>query len=314
MFTVLKAGLMTLLTDAGRFGQAKLGLTQGGPMDPFAFELANYLVGNQSDSTALEMTLGGLHLKTDLTTWVCVSGAPLNWRIDDVQQPMWQSVQVRAGQTIELDVPETGLRSYLAVAGGFAIAPSFGSTTTVLREGIGGLDGNKLKVDDQLCVGPMHATLRKQALPETAIPQYQQELVLRLIPAYQYQEFSAASRALFFTSTYEVSHQADRMGYRLQGQKVPSQTTNMLSEGIALGAVQIPADGQPIVLLNDRQTIGGYPKIGSVLSLDCAKLAQCRPGGKISFEPISMEQAHNLMLLSRSRKQNLLARLDSIHG
>ncbi|GGO64669.1 biotin-dependent carboxyltransferase family protein [Bowmanella pacifica] len=312
MFVVTKPGMMSLLTDAGRFGQAGLGLTQGGPVDPFAFELANHLVGNEVPTTTLEVTLGGLQLEVRQDALISVTGAPLPLTIDGQGQPLWQSIRVKAGSLIDLGMQTAGLRTYLAVQGGFDITPAFGSTSTVLREGIGGLEGSKLKAGDKLPVGSVAAQGRLRKLPASAIPDYPQELTAHLIPAYQYEAFSATSRAIFFSSTYQVSNQADRMGYRLQGASVPCSISSMLSEGIALGAVQVPADGQPIVLLNDRQTIGGYPKLGSVLSLDCARLGQCRPGAQIQFELISLEQAHNLLMLHHARQQRMLTNLEEL--
>lgn len=312
MFRVLKPGMMSLLTDAGRFGQAGLGLTQGGPMDPFAFGMANILAGNTAPCTALEVTMGGLQLEARQDALICVTGAPLELTVNEQPQPLWQSIRIKAGSRIELGMQTAGLRTYLAVHGGFDITPAFGSSSTVVREGIGGLNGGKLNAGDELPIGEAFEQAVCKKLPESAIPQYQQNITVGLIPAYQYAAFSATSRAVFFSSTYQVSNQADRMGYRLQGPSVASNTTSMLSEGIALGAVQVPADGQPIVLLNDRQTIGGYPKLGSVLSLDCARLGQCRPGANIQFELISLEQAHNQLMLHHARQQRLLTYLEEL--
>ncbi|GAB3020501.1 5-oxoprolinase subunit C family protein [Bowmanella dokdonensis] len=308
---VTAAGLMSLLMDAGRFGKASLGLTQGGPVDPFAFELANHLVGNESNTTAIEVTLGGLSLQAQTDCVVSVTGAGLPVKLNGRDSPMWRAFVVRAGESLELGQPESALRSYVAVQGGFAVTPQFGSTSTVMREGIGGLNGNKLQTGDLLPLGKPQR-LHSLALAEPDIPAYSANPVLRLIPGYQFKQFSAVNRALFFASEYEITGQADRMGYRLKGQGVAADIQGMLSEGISLGAVQVPADGQPIVLLNDRQTIGGYPKLGNVLSLDCTSLAQCRPGTKVSFEAISMEQAHNLLHLHRAFKQRLLEQLEPV--
>ncbi|GGD51473.1 biotin-dependent carboxyltransferase family protein [Lacimicrobium alkaliphilum] len=306
-------GLLSLLTDQGRFGKAHLGLTTGGPMDPFAFNLANALVGNSSNATVIETTLGNLSLKAECDCIIAVTGAVSPVNIDGAGHALWQSHQVKRGQTIELGQPGQGLRNYLAVGGGFNVETEFGSTSTVLRESIGGLRGGKLQQGDKLAVGQSAESARCRALPESAIPDYGAMHPLRLITGYQYQDFTDTSRQRFFASEYKISPQADRMGYRLSGPAIPSGLNSMLSEGIALGAVQVPADGQPIVLLNDRQTIGGYPKLGSVLSLDCASLAQWGPGTRISFKPVSIELAHNLLHLHQARLTRLLRQLEREH-
>ncbi|ALS99714.1 biotin-dependent carboxyltransferase family protein [Lacimicrobium alkaliphilum] len=312
-FVIENPGLLSLLTDCGRFGQAHLGLTTGGPMDPFAFNLANALVGNSSNTTLIETTLGGLSLKTGGDCLIAVTGAVTDLKIDNKTAPLWQSHKVKRDQTIELGQPQQGLRNYIAVSGGFGVDPEFGSTSTVLREGIGGLGGTRLQQGDKLAVGQSAASTRCRSLPESAIPDYGTMRPLRLVTGYQFTDFPLSSRQRFFTSEYNISAQADRMGYRLSGPAISSGSRSMLSEGIALGAVQVPADGQPIVLLNDRQTIGGYPKLGSVLSSDCALLAQWAPGTKISFEPVSIEQAHNLLHLHHARLVRILQQLEHRH-
>lgn len=312
-FVIENPGLLSLLTDTGRFGQAHLGLTTGGPMDPFAFRVANALVGNHANATLIETTLGGLSLKAGADGLIAVTGAVTRVMIDGKDRPMWQSHRVRQGQIIELGQPQQGLRNYVAVSGGFDVKQEFGSTSTVLREGIGGLGGTRLQQGDKLAVGQSAASTCCRWLPESAIPDYGVTRPLRLITGYQYSDFPLYSRQRFFTSAYNVSAQADRMGYRLSGPAIPCGSRSMLSEGIALGAVQVPADGQPIVLLNDRQTIGGYPKLGSVLSLDCARLAQWGPGTTISFEPVSIEQAHNLLHLYQARVTRILQQLEQQH-
>lgn len=313
-FVIENPGLLSLLTDCGRFGQAHLGLTTGGPMDPFAFTLANALVANNNNATLIETTLGNLSLKAGCDCLIAVTGALTSLRIDGKDRPLWQSHQLKRGQTIELGQPQQGLRNYLAVSGGFKVDTEFGSTSTVMREGIGGLGGNKLQQGDKLAVGQSAASGPCRKVPESAIPGYGATQPLRLVTGYQFTDFPLSSRQRFFNSEYKISAQADRMGYRLSGPAITSGSRSMLSEGIALGAVQVPADGQPIVLLNDRQSIGGYPKLGSVLSLDCARLSQWGPGTKISFEPVSIEQAHNLLHLYQARLRRLLQQLDDEHG
>ncbi len=297
---VERPGMLSLIQDAGRFGGFNIGLTNGGPVDLLAFHWANRLCSNSLNATAIEISIGGLTLTAQVDTTLAVTGANMPLTINGEVKALWRSYHVKAGDVIALGFANQGVRCYLAVAGGFSITPSFGSTATVCREGIGGLDGGKLLAGDVLACA---STSAKQTLIliDELIPKYSDEIILHTIPSYQQKHFSSRQQRLFFSNEYTVSKSFDRMGYRLNGQAIACNIEGILSEGICHGAVQIPADGQPIVLLNDRQTIGGYPKIGAVCSIDTAKLGQLNQGGKVRFEPISMEQAHNLFHLNLGR-------------
>ena len=290
-------------------GQHRIGLTNGGPLDPHAFEYCNRLLQNRAGTTALEISFGGLKLEAAVDTYICLTGAQMTLRINNHEQPRWEVLAIKAGDSISVDFAEQGCRAYLGVAGGFQVAPSFGSTATVVREKIGGLNGDKLQAGDEL---PCEAVtqLRHLYLPAEHQPHYQNLVTVRVIPGYQQKHFSRYEQRRFFSHAYTVSDRCDRMGYRLEGPAIDCDIEGILSEGICFGAIQVPADGQPIVLLNDRQTIGGYPKIGSALSLDCGHLAQLRPGGTVHFAPVSPHGAHNALHLaaSFSRRQPLMER------
>lgn len=303
MMTVLQTGVLALLQDSGRFGQHRIGLTTGGPLDSEAFHWANRLSGNlpQDNATAIEISVGGLVLKAEADTAIALAGADMPLKINQQAAASWQTQRIKAGDHIELGYAAKGVRAYLAVAGGFAIPPAFSSTATVVREAIGGLNGKALQKNDQLPLNSATSPPDCVMLPPQHRPDYTDQVTLRVIMGYQQQHFSATQQALFFHSEYTVSDKVDRMGFRLEGQAIKADISGMLSEGICYGAIQIPADGQPIVLLNDRQTIGGYPKIGSVLSLDIARLTQLMPGGKVRFTPISIAEAHNALHLSDRR-------------
>ncbi|MDP4535752.1 biotin-dependent carboxyltransferase family protein [Alkalimonas collagenimarina] len=304
-------GILSLLQDQGRFGQSQLGLTTGGPADAEAFRWANALLGNTPGSCCIEISMGGLELTMLQPSRIAVCGAEMPLRINQQPKPLWQSHPVQAGDIIELAMATAGLRSYLAVDGGFQLTPQFGSLSTVVREGIGGLDGGKLKVGQQLAIGT-HQNKPNWQLPKSYRPDYQAPLKLRLIEGYQSDDFSIASKQRFYQHTFRISQQSDRMGYRLEGLALSSQRRSMLSEGICYGAVQVPPDGQPIVLLSDRQTLGGYPKLGSVLSLDCWQLAQRSAGTELHFEAISIEQAHNTLHLAEQQFQRRLQHLQPV--
>ena len=301
---VIQPGIFSLPQDSGRFGLHGIGLTTGGPMDSDAFRWANRLCGNVQSATVIEVTVGGLILESSIKTTIAVTGANIPLTINKKPAALWQSHGINPGDRIELGFAIAGSRGYLAVAGGFQIEPIFNSVSTVPREGLGGLtqDGRPLQAGQILPCQALEHHLDPVSVPKQRLPDYaDNQARLRVILGYQQDAFSKVQKQLFFTSEYTVTESSDRMGYRLKGANIAPSIDGILSEGICLGAIQVPADGQPIILLNDRQTIGGYPKLGSVLSLDLGKLAQLMPGGKIQFEAISLEQAHNLLALDEQR-------------
>jgi len=299
-FIVKKPGILSLIQDSGRFGSFNLGLTNGGPLDRPAFYWANRLCGNKINSSVIEITMGGLILIAQVDTVVAVAGASIPMAINGEQKEVWRSYQIKAGDTLSFGFSQIGIRSYLAVKGGFIIPQVFGSASTVCRESIGGLNGDKIKINDILPC-EKHSSIKKSAdgdnhlqLAEQYRPSYSNNVILRTVAGYQQSNFLPEQQRLFYSSQYCVSKYYDRMGYRLEGRQITSSIENIVSEGICHGAIQIPADGQPIVLLNDRQTIGGYPKIGSVIALDTAKISQLSQGGKVEFRKITIDDAHQI--------------------
>ncbi len=305
-YKVLQPGLLSSIQDLGRFGQHDIGLTTGGPLDNEAFLWANRILHNVPNASAIELSFGGLQLLAQTSSYLCVTGAQLDLTINGVEKALWTSHKILPDDEIKLGYSSHGCRSYIGIAGGFNINPSFGSSATVMREKVGGLNGAKLAANDILPCAKTTELVR-QALPESDWPLYGQQgsneqesdAVLHLLPGYQHHLFDSTTRARFFNSQYTVTDRSDRMGMRLEGPAVPCPSEKMLSEGICLGAVQVPADGQPIVLLNDRQTIGGYPKIGAIIARDTAHLAQLRPGDTVHFEAIDLFQAHTINTLAQ---------------
>lgn len=308
-FKVLNPGVMSLLQDSGRYGQHNIGLTVGGPMDPFAFRWANKLCQNDVNATVIETTIGGLQLEAMVDTQIAITGALTQVLINNQEHSMWQTLKMKAGDKLKLGFASQGARIYLAVVGGFDVEPQFGSTATVVREGIGGLTGaassGKGLAKADVLASHKATAVTPFTMPRLAIPDYDSDCVLHTVLGYQEASFSAVDKASFFSSEYTVSERADRMGYRMLGPEVRSSTTAMLSEGICHGAIQVPADGQPIVLLNDRQTIGGYPKLGSVMARDTAKLAQLTQGKKLRFEPITIEDAHGMNQIQKYKESQI---------
>lgn len=322
---IISPGILSLLQDAGRFGQGHLGLTQGGPLDGHSFRWANTLVGNPINSTLIEHSVGGLILQALAPCTLAVTGAELSLSCNGQPVPCWQAITLQQGDELALGQFSRGLRAYIAVAGGISVSPHFGSSATVMREGVGGLlslsantqraaqAANTALAGQKLTAGALlplsqHAVLTSP-LPTAAVSHSiasrslpgSTALQLRLIEGYQAALFSPCQRARFYLNPYQISPQSDRMGYKLLGSAISCSTRQLLSEGISYGAVQIPPDGQPIVLLNDRQTLGGYPKMGNVLSLDCWQLAQAAPGSTLYFTPISAAEAHNALQLDAAR-------------
>ncbi|MEM7564173.1 MAG: biotin-dependent carboxyltransferase family protein [Pseudomonadota bacterium] len=297
---VKQPGLMSLLHDRGRYGAHNLGLTTGGPLDFNAFDWANRLLGNKHNATCIEISFGGLVVESETASSIVITGATAACQLNGSEIPQWQTLDINPGDQIEVGFTSAGTRCYLAICGGFDIQPSFGSSSTVVREKIGGLSGGKLQVDDYLpCRSAkleQHCFLAAQNRPE-----YGNQACLRTVLGYQQSAFGPLQQWRLFNTDYVVSDRCDRMGFRLEGESVQSDIVGMLSEGICHGAIQIPADGQPIVLMNDRQTIGGYPKIGSVIPSDTSKLAQLSAGARVRFEAITIEQAHNIHVLETSR-------------
>ncbi len=298
-FIVKQPGLLSLLHDRGRYGAHNLGLTTGGPLDQLAFDWANRLLGNDINATCLEISFGGLNIEAETDTSFVITGAQAPCRLNDEAIPLWQTQDIQAGDKLDVGFTSAGTRCYLAVCGGFDITPSFGSSSTVLREKIGGIDGDKLQAGDHLPCGGGRLSSHSR-LAEKDRPVYGDHVRLRVVPGYQQAAFGPLQQWRFYNSDYCLSERCDRMGFRLEGETVHSEMVDMLSEGICHGAIQIPADGQPIVLMNDRQTIGGYPKIGSVISTDTARLSQLSPGARVRFEEISIEQAHNIHCLEQA--------------
>jgi len=304
-FQILQPGILSLFQDRGRFGHAHLGLTNGGPADTLAFDYANSLLNNAEGSTAIEITAGGMKLQCEHDCQIAITGAKADISLNNVPAPQWTVLTLHAGDNLDIGYTQDGCRLYLAIRGGFHLTPQLGSTATVIREGIGGYDGTALRAGQRLFSLPA-SVVPEIALDQAAIPTYPKTLNLRVIAGYQFEQFDALQRARFFNSGYTVTKQADRMGYRLSGTSIAFPSRALYSEGICTGAIQIPPDGQPIVLGVDKQTIGGYPKIGTLLSLDLSRLMQASQGVEVRFTAISIEDANGILALHRARRNHFI--------
>ncbi|MCG7495485.1 biotin-dependent carboxyltransferase family protein [Vibrio sp. Of7-15] len=282
---VIRPGNLTLLHDFGRYGLAHLGLSQGGPLDDFSFCWANQLLRNEMNCPVLEITLGQAEFHVHDHCMMAITGGDLGATLDGEPVKNWSCFPVQKGQTLKFGLPKNGLRAYLAVKHGFEAPEHFGSVSTVTRNKLGGLnqDGQPLQAGDELHFSDFQRLRKPRYLTFRYTPDYNLPLTLRVIESYQHNFFDKAAQALFYSSEFTVSQLCDRMGYRMEGPKIDCEKKGIVSEGIALGSIQVPPDGQPIILLNDRQTLGGYPKFGCIARIDLPRLAQAKPGQKVRF-------------------------------
>jgi biotin-dependent carboxylase-like uncharacterized protein len=289
---IASCGPYTSLQDAGRFGWQRFGVGPSGAMDFPSLAIANAVVGNERSAAAIEFVLaGGRFEVVGGDSRVALGGAPAELRIDGKPIPPMTSATARASQVIEILPARSKVYSYLTVAGGFGVAPTLDSLSLHRRSGIGGLGGRALQAGDRL---PLN--LASPLGPERTIASPLQQpwaASIRVMLGPQNDHFTDAGLATFLREPYTISDQTDRMGMRLEGPKIrhTSKGFNIVSDGIATGAIQVPGTGTPIILLADRQTTGGYPKIATVISADLSRLAQSRPGMLLRFQAVSRNEA-----------------------
>jgi len=292
-FEVIKSGIFTLIQDKGRYGLTHLGVSNSGVMDEYAALMAQKMLDNDLDTNILEIVFGNVELKASTDTVVCITGAKCEFSINDVPSVTWKTYKVTSGDTLKIGKVIEGQRVYLCVKNGFDIKNEFGSCSTTIKEELGGLNGKQLKKGDELSYKKADCFYGNR-LKEEHIPKYEEEvLTLRVVLSYQEDSFSQEEKDKFFSSTYKITPDFNRMACRLSGEEIHSDLNGIISEGISFGSIQIPKNGQPIILLKERQTIGGYPKIGSVLSIDCFKLAQRKVASQVRFEEIDIQTAQS---------------------
>ncbi len=294
MIRVLDPGPQTTVQDGGRRGQLRYGIPPSGPVDARSFTLANRLVGNADGAAGLEFTLIGPRLRAEAPCAIAVTGAEAPVTVNDAPAAAWTTLRLRAGDVLRIGPARAGVRGYVAVAGGIDVPTVLGSRATYLRGRLGGLEGRALRRDDVLRLGAA-GPVRGRAVPARAIPDWRAESVLRVVLGPQADRFTDDGIGAFLGGSYEVLPQSDRMGARLQGPRIAhAHGHDIISDGIALGAVQVPGDGQPIVLLVDRQSTGGYTKIATVCSFDIPRVGQAKPGQRIRFTAVDVVEAQRL--------------------
>jgi len=302
-------GPLTTVQDLGRPGYLRVGIPGSGPVDAEAFILANRLVGNLEGAAALECTLIGPRVEFADERMVALTGADMAPALNGSAAPGWQAFLVKRGDVLKLGPARNGVRAYLAVSGGIDTPPALGSRATYLRGRLGGLGGRGLGKGDRLPLGPARAARPGRIRPE-CIADYSAEPEIRVVLGPQDDRFTARGIAAFLDGPYEMSPQSDRMGARLRGPAIEhTRGHDIISDGVPLGGVQVVGDGQPIVLLVDRQSTGGYTKIATVCSFDIGRIGQVKPGQRLSFSQISVAQAHEELRLRRRRLDNAIEAL-----
>jgi antagonist of KipI len=281
LIRVVSPGMLTTVQDLGRFGWAHFGVSASGAGDPFALRAGNLLVGNAENAAALEMTLMGGAFEFDSAAVIALTGSDFG-----ADLPLWTALEVAAGQTVRCGATQSGARCYLSVRGGIAVPQAMGSASTHVMTGVG---GHPLRKGDILPIGGQ--AVRKPHSRACTVPPLFSDTPIRVTDGPQSEHFAGE----LYQASYTVLEESNRMGLRLRGPSIPSSAGHMLTEGVPLGAVQVPPDGQPIILFVEHQTTGGYPKPANVISADFRRLGQLRPRDSVTFERVTIEQALRLL-------------------
>lgn len=312
MIEVLRAGLLTSVQDLGRAGYRMSGVCAAGALDTLALHVANRLVGNPPNAAGLEVTAGPVSLRFTQTTRVALSGADFKATLDNTPVHAWWSFSVEAGQILRLHTPKIGMRAYIALSGGIDVAPILGSRSTDLKAAFGGLNGRALKNGDRLPLGTPQ-TVQVLQIPafgikapgwchfdRTNIVEENKPSLhgapctttVRVMPGPEYACFTASSHESFWSEPWLITTSSNRMGYRLAGAELKrTKNIELLSHAVLPGTIQVPGNGQPIVLMNDAQTTGGYAKIGIVIQADLWRLAQARLASALRFTECTIAEA-----------------------
>ncbi|MDH5793091.1 MAG: 5-oxoprolinase subunit PxpB [Candidatus Bathyarchaeota archaeon] len=293
VFQVLKPGFFTTVQDLGRYGYLRYGVPISGAMDTFSLVAANLLVANNPDDACLEITLIGPELQALTKTQIAITGGAASPKINGQHVPMWQTLEVQEGAVVSLGKVESGCRAYLSIRGGVDTPPVLGSRSTYVRGGFGGINGRQLKTED--IIGGFDVSLLKvgYSMPEELVPQFTGQFKARVMLGPQADMFTERGITTFLSSQYKVTLEADRMGYRLEGPIIEHKAkADIISDALLPGAVQIPKNGKPIMIMRDAQTAGGYPKIAVIITPDVSTLGQAKTNDIIEFSKITIQQAH----------------------
>jgi antagonist of KipI len=304
---VLGPGPLTSVQDLGRPGFGRYGVPPAGAVDPLSLRIANLLVGNDQGEGALEITLTGFRVRALTRIVVAVTGADTRPSAGDAPFKMWACQAVAPGQVLSMRTAVKGCRAYLAIGGGVAVPRVMGSKSTYLSSGFGGMEGRPLRKGDVIFSDDpqSHFHTVGKVFREALIPRYSNSWVLRVFPGPEADHFSEKTWTDFLAAAYAVSPHSDRTGIRLNGpviQRLDGLGESIISEGVVAGAIQIPGDGQPIILLNETVT-GGYRKIATVINVDLPSLGQMKPGDRVGFKAVSLDEARDAL----ARQEDALA-------
>ncbi|MDZ5471628.1 biotin-dependent carboxyltransferase family protein [Bacillus sp. 31A1R] len=308
--TVIKPGLFTTIQDYGRFGYQQLGIVPSGAMDSYALRIANMIVDNQDMESTIEITMMGPTLRFDKSATISIFGANMSPEINGIPVQTGKPLLIQRGEIVSFRKLVSGARCYLAVHGGIQVPKILDSKSTYVKGRIGGLNGLPLKAQDII---PIQESRMNKRAKWFLAPEWFQYCVskspIRIIEGKQFNMFNKNAKRDFLQTIYKIQSNSDRMGYRLQGEPLSlSAPKELITEGVTMGSIQVPPDGQPIILMADRQTTGGYPKIAQVASVDLPILAQKKPGDEIHFEMISLEAAQSL-LIEREKQLRVLKKM-----
>ncbi len=294
---VITPGMLSTIQDGGRKGFAAMGFNASGVMDVRSYHIANALVGNFTDEAVIEMTYLGGSFKFLESNYIAITGADMSPKLDGVPVEMYTTVFVKQDETLTFSVAESGMRAYIAVRGGIDVPVIMGSRSTNLKCKLGGLDGRPLKAGDIVPCRDVYDEFHKHLIHSAPKEDFGgDEITVRVLLGPQDDYFTDHGIKTFLNSTYTVTNESDRMGCKLSGEKIEyKNTVDIISDGIVFGSIQIPRTGNPIIMLADRQTTGGYAKIATVISVDLPLLAQARPGTKVHFELIDRQKAERFL-------------------
>lgn len=288
---VEQAGLLTTIQDRGRIGFQQFGVPQSGAVDQWALSTANLLVDNDPGEGALEMTIIGPRLVFEAGACIALTGADLSPTLNGVSAPMNRALPVEPGSVLAFGRCRAGCRAYLAVGGGLDIPAAMGSSSTYLKASLGGLEGRALRTGDRIPFRAPRPVLPAMELRTAPAVEYPREVVLRAVPGPHGDYFTRQGLDTFWNTAFTLGKQFDRMGCRLEGGRIELRRDgNILSDGVVFGTVQVPEGGQPIVMLADRQTTGGYPQIATVITADLPLIAQCKSGSRVRFRPVTVQE------------------------
>lgn len=308
---ITSPGFLATVQDLGRFGLMSKGFQQSGAMDADSLLIANKLVCNNDSECCIEMTLAGIGGTFTEDCVIALTGADMCWQINGEDAQRYKALEIKKGDVIASSRAKSGMRAYLAVAGGFDIPYIMNSYSTNLKCGIGGFQGRKLMRGDRLGFRMKRSELLAKYRGKTDIPKFPEgEVSIRVILGPQDDYFTEKGIETFLTTPYKITYESDRMGIRLDGEKIEAKNgVDIISDGIALGSVQIPASGTPIIMMADRQTVGGYAKIATVISSDIPLLAQSQPETKVSFVKVTEKEAEKIYKKHKSEMSWLDYRL-----